>query len=125
MTTAIILLCAALLVAFAIYRTIQKFRGKAKSSCCGSAEMVTPKKVEDTDPSHYPYQYKLSVGGMHCSNCARNVENALNALDGTWAKVNLGKEEAVVLTKQEMDEAAFKAVLEQADYTLISCAAAE
>lgn len=36
---------------------------------------------------------------MMCSNCARTVENALNEKDGVWARVNLGRKEADVLTK--------------------------
>ena len=64
----IIIICALILVAFAVYRTVQKFRGKAKSSCCGTPEVKTVKKVEDTDKSHYPYHYILSIEGMHCSN---------------------------------------------------------
>ena len=60
----IIIVLAALLVVWAGYRTVQKARGKAKSSCCGTPEMVTANKVDDTDASHYPYEYKLSIDGM-------------------------------------------------------------
>ena len=123
MATAIIVILAALLVAFAIYRNVQKARGKAKSSCCGGPELITAKKVDDTDPSHYPYRYKLSISGMSCSNCARRVENALNALDGTWAKVNLGREEAEVLTKQEADPEVFRRTLDRESYTMTACSA--
>ena len=66
----IIIVLAALLVVWAGYWTMQKARGKAQSSCCGTPEMVTAKKVDDTDASHYPYEYKLSIDGMMCSNCA-------------------------------------------------------
>ena len=123
MATAIIVILAALLVAFAIYRTVQKARGKAKSSCCGGPELITAKKVDDTDPSHYPYRYRLSISGMSCSNCARRVENALNALDGTWAKVNLGRAEAEVLTKQEADPEVFRRTLDRESYTVTACSA--
>ena len=41
MTTAIIIILAALLVAFAIYNTIKKARGKSKSSCCVTPEDKT------------------------------------------------------------------------------------
>ena len=80
-----------LLIVFALWQTVQKARGKAKSSCCGTAEAVSAKKVEDTDVSHYPYRYRLSIDGMMCSNCAKNVENTLNNMNGVWGKVNLGK----------------------------------
>ena len=79
---ALIIICAAALVIFAVYRTVQKARGKAKSSCCGTPEVITKKKVEDTDESHYPYRYKLAIEGMRCSNCAATVENTLDEIDG-------------------------------------------
>ena len=120
-TSIIIVLLAAVLVVWAVYRTVQKFRGKVKSSCCGGAEMVTPKKVEDTDESHYPYRYKLAIDGMMCSNCARTVENTLNEMDGVWASDNLGKKEAKVLTKTPRTQADFAAPLIRHSYRVTSC----
>ena len=107
-----------LLIVFALWQTVQKARGKAKSSCCGSAEVVSAKKVEDTDVSHYPYRYLLSIDGMMCSNCAKNVENTLNNMNGVWGKVNLGKKEADVLSKQSVSEDSFARALQQSSYTL-------
>ncbi len=66
----LIIIIGLLLIAYAVYATIQKARGKAKSSCCGTAETVMAKKVEDTDESHYPYRYYVGIDGMACSNCA-------------------------------------------------------
>lgn len=114
----IIIICAALLIAFAVYRTVQKFRGKAKSSCCGTPEVKTVKQVEDTDESHYPYRYTLSIEGMHCSNCARTVENELNSMEGVWGRVNLGRGEASVLAKTERTREDFEQVLSLKDYTV-------
>ena len=107
-----------LLIVFALWQTIQKARGKAKSSCCGTAEAVSAKKVEDTDVSHYPYRYHLTIDGMMCSNCAKNVENMLNNMNGVWGKVNLGKKEADVLSKQSVSEDSFARALQQSSYTL-------
>ena len=114
----IIIICAILLVAFAVYRTVQKFRGKAKSSCCGTPEVKTVKKVEDTDESHYPYQYKLAIDGMHCSNCARTVENERNGMDGVWGHVDLGRNEAKVLAKTARTMEEFAAVLDAKGYSV-------
>lgn len=114
----LIIAVGVLLIVFALWQTVQKFRGKAKSSCCGSAEAVSVKKVEDTDVSHYPYRYRLAVDGMHCSNCAKNVENALNNMQGVWGKVNLGKKEAEVLAKQPVAEEQFDQVLKEHSYIL-------
>lgn len=107
-----------LLIVYAFWQTVQKVRGRAKSSCCGTAEVVSAKKVEDTDVSHYPYRYRLSIEGMHCSNCAKNVENTLNNMNGVWGKVNLGKKEADVLSKHAVSEKSFADALQYASYTL-------
>lgn len=114
----IIIAVGLLLIIFALWQTIQKARGKAKSSCCGTAEVVPAKQVEDTDVSHYPYRYRLSIDGMKCSNCAKNVENTLNNMNGVWGKVNLGKKEAEVLCKQEVSEESFAQALQEASYSL-------
>lgn len=60
-----------------------------KSCCSDGASGKKAKKVvvADTDESHYPYREELLIGGMSCDGCARNVTNALNALDGVWATV--------------------------------------
>ena len=114
----LIIAVGALLIVYAVWQTIQKFRGKAKSSCCGSKEAVTVKKVEDTDISHYPYRYRLKVEGMTCSHCAANVENALNGMPGVWSIVNLGKNEADVRTKAPVEEKRFAQTLSDASYGL-------
>ena len=104
MTATVIIIIGVLLIAYAVYGTVQKVRGKARSSCCGSAETVLPKRVEDTDESHYPFKYLVLIDGMKCSNCAANVENAINASGDTWAHVDLGRHRAEVLSKKEKTE---------------------
>ncbi len=117
----IIIAAGLLLIAYALWQTVQKFRGKAKSSCCGTAEAVSVKKVDDTDPSHYPYRYTLQIENMKCSNCAKNVENLLNGIPGIWGRVNLGKKEADVLAKRPIEEAEFQTALKDSAYILKSC----
>ena len=116
--TAIIVICAIVLVAFAVYSTVKKMRGKSKSSCFGTPEVKAVKKVEDTDESHYPYRYEVGIEGMHCSNCARTVENALNSMDGIWAGVELGRSRANVRAKQEMTQSDFVEALRDTSYKL-------
>ena len=117
----IIIAAGLLLIIYAFWQTVQKFRGKAKNSCCGTAEAVSVKKVEDTDPSHYPYKYTLQIDHMKCSNCARIVENLLNSMPGVWSRVDLGKQEANVLAKNPVSDEAFQAVFRDSAYTLKSC----
>ena len=116
----LIIIIGLLLIAYAVYATIQKARGKAKSSCCGTAEAVLAKKVEDTDESHYPYRYYVGIDGMSCSNCAARVANSINALGDTWANVQLGRKRAEVLAKNEKSEADFVSALSSTDYTVTS-----
>ena len=116
MTATVIIIVGILLIAYAVYGTVQKARGKAKSSCCGSAEAVLPKRVEDTDESHYPFRYYVSIDGMKCSNCAANVENAINASGDVWAHVNLGRKRAEVLSKKEKTEEDFAEALKGTGY---------
>lgn len=117
-TTIIIYIAAAALIIYGVYYTVQKFRGKAKSSCCGTPEVKAVRKVDDTDESHYPYRYDLTVEGMKCSGCASNVENSLDNLEGVWAKVNLGKKEARVLAKSEHSREDFEEALAKTSYKI-------
>ena len=116
MAAKLIIIVGILMIVYAVYGTVQKVRGKAKSSCCGSAETVLPKRVEDTDESHYPYRYRVSIDGMKCSNCAANVENAINRSGDTWANVNLGRHRAEVLSKNEKKEEDFVQALKGTGY---------
>ena len=116
MAAKLIIIVGLLLIAYAVYGTVQKARGKSKSSCCGSAETVLRKPVEDTDESHSPYKYFVSVDGMKCSNCAANVENAINKSGDTWAHVNLGRKRAEVLSKTEKTEDDFANALKGTGY---------
>ena len=103
----LIIIIGILLIAYAVYGTVQKARGKSRSSCCGGPEAVLPKPVADTDESHYPYRYYVSVEGMKCSNCAASVENAINASGDMWANADLGRKRAEVLSKTEKSEEDF------------------
>ena len=99
-----------------MYGTVRKVQGKSKASCCGTKEAVTAKPVDDTDESHYPFRYNVAVEGMMCSNCAARVQNAINGMDGVWARVNLGRHRAEVLAKSEKAQSDFAAALEGTDY---------
>ena len=116
----VIIIVGILLIAYAIYGTVMKARGKSKSSCCGTAEAVISKPVDDTDESHYPYRYMVYVDGMKCSNCAANVENAINRIGDVWARVQLGRKRAEVLSKSEKTEADFVSALGKTAYTVAS-----
>ena len=118
MGTIAILFVLAIIVVCAIL-SIRK-RIKYGSSCCGTHDAAPKKiKVQDKNKAHYPYTYTLIVDGMHCSNCARRVENALNSKDGVWASVKLENNTVLVRSKNPMEREDFSTVITNAGYTLI------
>lgn len=110
----IILIIAILLATRQIY-----LRHKNGSSCCGTHEAAVQRvTVADKNKSHYPHQIDLQIEGMTCENCARRVENALNTLDGTWAKVSISNHKAHVLLKNLPDEALLARTVGDAGYVV-------
>lgn len=88
-------------------------------SCCSDGEnkgKVKKVVVDDTDESNYPYSTELMVGGMSCDGCVQNVQNALNALPGTWARVDLASKTANILSKNPIDAEAYEAAIKGAGY---------
>lgn len=96
------------------------FKIKHGSSCCGEHEASEKKvKVKDKNKSHYAHAYRLSVDGMHCANCARRVENALNALSGVWAKADLSKKEVLLRSKTPQESGILEKAVSLAGYTVL------
>lgn len=98
------------------YFAYKRFR--KGSSCCGDiAQSEKVAAVADKNKSHYPYSVKLKIEGMTCNNCKTRVENSLNALDGLWAKVDLGSGTAVVRSKTPQDTRRLCTEVAKAGYT--------
>lgn len=116
-STAVICVILAVICIF----SVKKYRKKLTSGCCGAGGEGTVKKrrVSDRNKAHYPYTKILEIDGMSCGNCANRVENALNALDGVWASVDLGSQEALVRMKQPMDPELLKNAVRKQGYTVI------
>ena len=107
------------IVALAVWGTVKRIR--YGSACCGEKTPPPKKvKVKDRNKASYPFVYRLKVDGMHCANCARRVENAINSLEGCWAVVDLGKKEVTLRTKRETTEQDMSAVIAKAGYTVIA-----
>ena len=114
----IIVLIVAVIVVFGSINYIKKL--KKGGDCCPEHEEATKSvKVKDRDKSHYPYEAKLAIDGMSCNNCVRNVENALNALDGTWASVSLEDNMATVLLKNPPDIEKLSKAVADAGYMVL------
>ena len=114
----IIVLIVAAIVVFGSINYIKKL--KKGGDCCPEHEEATKSvKVKDRDKSHYPYEAKLAIDGMSCNTCVRNVENALNALDGTWATVSLEDNMATVLLKNPPDIEKLSKAVADAGYMVL------
>lgn len=106
-----------ILVVIAVYAVVS-YRKRLASGCCGSGGDVEQKRtVEDTDPSHYPYQMRIGIDGMTCNNCKTRVENALNAREGVWAEVDLKDKSALVRMKTQLDADDLRVIVSRAGYT--------
>lgn len=100
MSTAILCLVILLFLIFGVKSTMTRL----SSGCCGGGDVARKNPVKDKNKKHYPFAATLEIGGMSCRNCAVHVENALNGLDGVWAKVNLEKNTATVLMKSGLSD---------------------
>ena len=114
MATAIIVV---LLVLLAVY-SVKSFTKKMANGCCGGGDAPHKEKVADRDPSHYPYHATLKIGGMSCKNSEIRVENALNTLDGVWARVSLRDKAADVRLKRPLSAEQLAAPVCRAGYSV-------
>ena len=114
----IITIIIAAIAVFGLVNYIKKL--KKGGDCCPEHEEATKSvKVKDRDKSHYPYEAKLAIDGMSCGNCVRNVENALNSLEGTWASVSLEDNQATVLLKSPADIEKLSKAVSDAGYCVL------
>lgn len=113
-------------VALGVFFGARRAWGSAtgKRDCCSGAakggKSFRARKIEDTNEADYPYSADYKIAGMHCENCARNVTNALDSVDGTWARVDLDSRTAHVLSKKPLDRAAYERAVDQAGYRLLA-----
>lgn len=114
----IITMIIAVIAIFGLVNYIKKL--KKGGDCCPEHEEATKSvKVKDRDKSHYLYEAKLAIDGMSCGNCVRNVENALNSLEGTWASVSLEDNQATVLLKSPPDIEKLSKAVSDAGYCVL------
>ncbi len=110
---------AIVLIVFAVF-VIKSYSKKLASGCCGGGDAEKKVKVADKNRSHYPYAAVLTVDGMMCAACETRVENALNAIDGVWAKASSSDGKVEVLMKSPVDEDTLRrTVNELGVYTLM------
>lgn len=114
------IILAIVFIVFVVF-VVKSYAKKINSGCCGGGGDAEKKiKVADKNKSHYPYSAVLTVDGMMCSGCETKVENALNVIDGVWAKANASSGKVDVLMKKPVDENVLrKAVNDIGVYTVM------
>jgi Cu+-exporting ATPase len=65
-------------------------------------------------------QKTMKVSGVSCMHCASRVEEALNAIDGVEAKVNLAENEVTISLSKPVSDDKLKQTVEDAGYTTVS-----
>ena len=61
---------------------------------------------------------QLSIEGMSCMHCQKHVQDALNAIDGVHAGVDLENAVAEVQLTNEVSDEALKQAVADAGYTV-------
>ena len=67
---------------------------------------------------------ELTVGGMHCGNCVRHVQDALAEIPGVSATVDLGSAVATVTHPATVPVQALLDAVDEAGYEVAVCGAA-
>ena len=116
MNAVLIALIGALLV-WAAWRTIR--RARRGSVCCGEREADVARVKSRARSAQLPYETTLAIGGMTCENCARRVENALNALPDTRARVDIATKTARVRTKTPPNVEQLRQTVRGAGYVVL------
>ena len=115
-STIIIVAILAVIVFFAIKNSIPHFKGEG--SCCGGSggeELIKPKKLKNIVAVKV-----LEIEGMHCENCYRRVQNALNSIEGVNAKVHGSRKQAVVKMDKDMENSELEQVVSRLGYKVVS-----
>lgn len=113
MLNVIIILLILAAIVFAVRSSILHFRGQG--ACCGGGGGETI-ALEKTLDGKIVCKKTVSVEGMVCKNCAAHVQNALNALDGVSATVDLKKAEAQIGAAREVSDEEIRKVVSDAGY---------
>ena len=103
-----------LIVALATFYTVKHFKGEG--SCCGGGG-YRPKRKK---LKNVKYRKTFRVSGMHCINCKRRVEEAVNGIKGVACKADFKKGEIELSYEDDVPDEIIKVKIERAGYTLVS-----
>ena len=109
----IIILIVIVLVAVGARSMVRHFQHK--SSCCGGGSTSGNRKKK---LNKVVAKKIFVVEGMNCQHCKSRVEEAVNAIYGVSAVVNLKRGVAEVSYAEAVEDAEIKAKIEKAGYTV-------
>lgn len=113
MATAIVGILVLVALYFALKGVLKHWRGE--SSCCGGGSVNVPKK-KLTGP--IVETKVVDIEGMTCGHCKARVEQALDAIDGAAAEVNLHRNHAVVKMTRDVSDDEIRRALAGSGYTI-------
>lgn len=80
---------------------------------------INIKETQKETKEEKEMKYELKIEGMMCMHCQKHMSDALNKMEGVTAEVNLEEGKAYVTSEKEITMDEFKAVVEDAGYTLV------
>lgn len=108
-----------IIIIIAIIALINYIKKIKSGSCCssgGAFQAIEKVKVKDKNKNNYPYKQIIKIGGMTCTHCAKIIENNFNKIEDVYANVSFDNEEAVILTKKQLDNKVFEEALKESGY---------
>lgn len=112
MKDVIIILIVALAIEYGIHATVMHFKGQG--GCCGGGGYRPRKKRL----KGIVKQKEFHIQGMHCDNCKRRVEEAVNDLEGVAGRVNLKKGLLTVYYAKDIEDQMIQTRIERLGYSV-------
>lgn len=112
MVNVLILTILLLVIILGLISATKHFKGQG--SCCGGESDVKSKKKILQSPKIA--QKTLLIEGMTCNHCKNAVENALNALDGVAAEVDIKDKKACVSMSRLVSDEELREAVERQGY---------
>ena len=84
-----------------------------------AASVAGTEAIEKIERKETTMKYELKIEGMMCQHCQKHMTDALNAMDGVTATVDLEAKSASVEADREISMDEFAKVVEDAGYTLV------
>ena len=113
MTDLIVIVIVAAAVAIALRATSKHFRGEG--GCCGGSTYKARKKKLST----IMRKRTVVVEGMSCQHCVNRVMEAVNAVEGASAIVNLKKGQVTVSMDRPIEDSVIRQAIEAAGYQVM------